>query len=394
MIAIGVWLIRAGLLGYALCAPFSLSAATVVFLVALTGGLMHWVAGEWPATDAAIGQAVTIYLMVKWITGGLAYDPQAGLREFFHLWPWLLIWVMPYTVRSGPSRATINRILAISCGVVAIYAIVQNLTGIDIWRDSHLPEVLGRYPALGFFDNQQTWAGFALIASLYLAGLAFESFRDRLLFAAGSVLALLGAVASQIRGTLVGLAAGITIWLVHSRRGMRAALLFVGAAFVALLLSPGTLIRFNELKDRSLNPQVDISRPYIWSTAWKIGAQRPLIGVGPGNFEHIYESTKPDAWARTMGHAHNEWLQEWATSGILGVLSFSWLVFVIARALWRRRHSGALPALAAWVGVSAGALFQCHFGDDEVLMAAVFVACLGLRSREDSADTIKEGDAA
>jgi len=393
LIGIGTWLIRVGLVGYALSAPISLSAATVMFLMAMAGGVLNWIAGEWPSTDSSIGWAVLLYLAVKAVSGFFAYDPHLGTDEFFHLWPWLLIWVMPYAVRTGPMRSTLNRIFAVSCGAASLYAVVQNLTGIDIWRDSHLPNVLGRYPAVGFFDNQQTWAAFALISSLYLAGVAMEATRQRLWFACGSVLSILGAVASQIRGTLLGLAAGVTVWVFQSRRGMRTAIWFVAAALVALVLSPNTLIRFNELKDRSLNPSVDISRPYIWKTAWEMGAQRPLLGVGPGNFQKVYEATKPDAWARTMGHAHNEWFQEWATSGLPGVLSFSWLLFVVARALWKRRRSGGLPALAAWVGLSASALLQCQFGDDEVVMAALFVACLGLRSEPDPADITKEGGA-
>jgi O-antigen ligase len=394
LIGTGAFLIRAGLLGYAVTAPFSISASTVMLLIALAGGVMQWVVGELPSVDPGVGWAVILYLAVKWITGFLAVDPQKGLQEFFHLWPWLLVWVMPYAVRTGPARPTLHKVLAVSVAVVSLYAVVQNLTGFEIWRDSRLSHPLGRYPALGFFDNQQTWAGFALVMSLYFAGVTLDVSIGRFTYALGSVLALLGAVASQIRGTLVGIAAGMAVWLSLSRRAAIGALWFVGAAAVALALSPGTLIRFNELKGRSLNPAVDISRPYIWKTAWEIGLQRPLVGVGPGNFAEAYEATKDRPAARTLGHAHNEWVHEWATSGALGVLAFSWLVFAFARALWRRRHSGALPALTAWVGLSAGAVFQCHFSDDEVLMAVVFLACLGLRSRPDSADNYREGKAA
>jgi len=392
LISTGAFLLRAGLVGYAVTAPFSISAATVMLLVAMGGGLLHWLKGADLDVDAGVGWAVILYLAVKWITGLSAYDPQKGMQEFFHLWPWLLVWVMPYSARTGPSRSALNRILAVSAAVVAVYAVCQNLTGFEIWRDSHLPHVLGRYPALGFFDNQQTWAGFALAISLYMAGLAVEETgRARWLYALSSALSLLGAVASQIRGTLVGLPAGLAVWLSTPRRAVRVVLWFVGVAAVAFVLSPGTLIRFNELKDRTLNVAVDISRPYIWKTAWEIGSKRPLLGAGPGNFEDAYEATKDRPLARTMGHAHNEWLQEWATSGAPGVLAFSWLVFAFARALWRRRRTGGLPALSVWVGLAPGALLQCHFSDDEVLMAAVFLATLGLRSEPESADTKGEG---
>lgn len=394
MIATGSFLIRAGLLGYAVTAPFSVTAATIMLLVALAGALPLWIKGEELTADSSVGWAVMAYLSVKLLTGLCAYDSYSGIREFFHLWPWLLWWVVPYTGRTGPTRATLHRVLAVSVAVVSLYAVWQNLTGLDIWRDSHLPLVLGRYPALAFFDNQQTWAGFALAATLYLGGLAFDRSRDRWLYAVSSVAALLGAVASQIRGTLVGLAAGFAVWLLVPRKGVRMVLVAMVAAALALTLSPGTVIRFNELTDRTLNPKVDISRPYIWKTAWAIGARRPLIGAGPGNFADAYEATKDRPEARTLGHAHNEWFQEWATSGALGVLAFTWLVFAVSRALWRRRHSGALPALGAWIGLAAGSLLQCHFSDDEVLMAAVILAAVGLRSEPESADINEGGKAA
>ena len=117
MIGIGTWLIRVGLVGYALSAPISLSAATVMFLMAMAGGVLHWIDGEWPTTDSKVGWAVLLYFAVKAVTGFFAYDPRLGMDEFFHLWPWLLIWVMPYAVRTGPMRSTLNRVFAVSCGV-------------------------------------------------------------------------------------------------------------------------------------------------------------------------------------------------------------------------------------------------------------------------------------
>jgi O-antigen ligase len=389
--ATGVWLIRVGLVGYAVTAPFSLTASTILLLMALAGAVPHWLAGEELPIDATVGWAVIIYIAVKLITGLCAYDPLKGTQEFFHLWPWLLFWVIPFSKRTGPSRSTLHRCLAVSVAVVAAYAVCQNLTGFEIWRHSNLPNVLGRYPALAFFDNQQTWAGFALAVALYMGALAIESSPERWLYALSSVFAIAGAVASQIRGTLIGLLAGIAVWLTCARKGMRLALAALVVSAVALALSPGTLIRFNELKDRSLNPQIDISRPYIWKTAWEIGARRPLLGAGPGNFQDAYEATKDRPEARTLGHAHNEWMNEWATSGAPGVLAFSWLIFAVGRALWRRRHTGALPALTAWVALAAGAVFQCHFSDETVVMAAVFLAAIGLRSEPETADTTGRG---
>jgi O-antigen ligase len=283
--------------------------------------------------------------------------------------------------------------LAFSVTVVSLYAVIQNLTGFEIWKQSHLVHVFGRYPALGLFDNQQTWAGFAIVAALYLSSLALEETRQRLIFTWASLCALFGAVASQVRGTLVGFASGLIIWATLPKR-RRMVLVAAGCVVAALTISPGTLIRFNELRGRSLNPDVDISRIYIWKTAWAIGRARPLLGAGPGNFEAAYQAAKDRPDARTMTHAHNEWFNEWATSGLPGVATFTWLLFVVARALWRRRAHGALPAFVAWVGLAAASLLQCHFSDELVVMLAVFLAAFGLRPGVESAETSSVGKAA
>jgi O-antigen ligase len=178
--------------------------------------------------------------------------------------------------------------------------------------------------------------------------------------------------------------------MVLHRKGRRWFLAALGVAILLVVLSPGMRFRFGNLWGRALNPKVDISRIYIWKTSWQMGLQRPLIGVGPGNFETEYARVKDWPEARVLTHAHNEYLHEWATSGLLGIGAFIWLIFVVARALWRRRGdpgSLAPAALAVWVGMAAAALFQCHYTDEEVLMALVFVAALGLLPAAQRADT-------
>jgi putative inorganic carbon (HCO3(-)) transporter len=64
-----------------------------------------------------------------------------------------------------------------------------------------------------------------------------------------------------------------------------------------------------------------------WRQAIAVIQASPLVGVGLGNFN------LPQA-----RYAHNSYLQIWAEMGILGIISFLWLIFTILK--------GALPRLA------------------------------------------------
>lgn len=98
----------------------------------------------------------------------------------------------------------------------------------------------------------------------------------------------------------------------------------------------------------------------IWKSAGAMIRDHPVLGVGPDNFIHYFAPTrKENLWQREcepgrgyiqpdagqepcLSHPHNEILDFWLTSGILGLLSFVWLQI----AFWRK----ALPSLSPRAG--------------------------------------------
>ena len=388
------YLVAGGLGVYALVSAVGITPATIALLVAIVGAAFLWTDRSDIPFVRPVLIAVAAFVLVKVFTGLLAIDPGRGLRGILHFWPWLAFMAVPFVWRTGPRREVLFRLLALSVIGVSIYSVWQYFFGQDLWRGVPMPETLGHYPAYGFFGNYQTWAGFAVCTALFFGGLLTGRARPKWLFALAALLALVAAFTAQIRGVLVGLPVGAIVIMASSRRGrwlgVAGLLLIAGAVLVA----PGMRYRFLELWPRTLNPDITISRIFIWKAAWAMGADHPLTGVGPGNFRDTYDSYKGRPDAPTMGHAHNEWVNEWATSGLLGVAAFSWVVAAVGLALWRRRHTlsgGARGALAAWVGLAAASMVQCHFSDEEVLMVAVFVAAVGLLPEPPEADEVQVG---
>lgn len=83
-------------------------------------------------------------------------------------------------------------------------------------------------------------------------------------------------------------------------------------------------------------------RVLIWKDTAELIRANPWVGVGPGSFGlHLPASRSTvghRAWKELMGqrenvayHAHNEYLETWAESGILGAAALVWL---LATALW------------------------------------------------------------
>lgn len=188
---------------------------------------------------------------------------------------------------------------------------------------------------------------------------------------------------------MLGVAAGLMVYLVLRRSAWK----IVGAAAIvtalALLVTPGLFDRFEDAAAVDLNPRASESRTGIWLSAWAIGKAHPFTGVGPGNFAQAFEQYKVSPNLLPVGHAHNQWLDEWATSGLPGVLAFSLLLGTVAIALWRRRgQADGMPAaaLAAWCGLAAASLFECHFSDAEVVMLALFGAGMALLPGAETAE--------
>ncbi len=330
---------------------------------------------------------LAVYGAVKLVTSVLALDPGKGIYELVQYWPYLILAVVPLTQEYGPSRERLLRVLAVSCMVVSIYAIWQHFMGYEYWHGRQLSGIEGRYRVAGLFSHPQTWAGFTLVATLFFGSLATTARSDRRMFAVTSLICLVANFTSNTRGALIGLIAGVILMALGNVRMRRVSLAMLGLMIVGVALSPGIQYRFNRIPTLELDPDQTNSRLYIWTTSISMGASRPLIGVGPGNFRDSYVRFCRIPPKFTLGHAHNEWIHEWATSGLLGVLSFSALLALMSRALWKRHRLGsthAWPALVAWVGLAAASLVQCHFRDEEVLMLILFVVALGLMPVKDS----------
>lgn len=177
-------------------------------------------------------------------------------------------------------------------------------------------------------------------------GLAFTGSR-------GGLMAAVVAVAGQ--GVLIAAA---------ERPGRRRRLAPVGALAALAGLGVVALVGFQEgfgrLAATSAYEVTWNHRVQVYGATWNLWQRSPWLGVGLGAFRDALPLNQPDGLRGSWWHAHNDWLELLATTGLLGMLvlllGLAVLLSHLARGWLSDRRSEdratALAALGAMLSVA------------------------------------------
>ena len=232
--------------------------------------------------------------------------------------------------------------------------------------------------------NDPNFLAMILVAGLALGGAGFFAARGNRLLQFGALTAValcfIAFILTGSRGGILGLAAALIAAIVFGGR-WRWHITFAATAMITLAvayyvtLAPPLFIEKLTAATHGEVSQRD-TRLTIWTVAWRMAMDRPLTGVGIGNFEarSIEYTVQPGTTYRTdrviddPGVSHNSYLGPFAEIGIIGVaLMLSIFAFSIActvRAMHRfeRNRDGPMEVLCrglliALIGVLCSAFF-------------------------------------
>ncbi len=231
--------------------------------------------------------------------------------------------------------------------------------------------------------GNRNWAGAMIVALapwpwLVLAG-RWRDWRWRVVF--GVLLAaIVGLLAWQASCRAVYLVAGFYFWwfvlLAHGRRWWRWTML---AASAALLLGICLLQR-----DRLYDEARRDVRPPMWMATLKMAWERPLAGVGPGQFRRQFVRYRLPAQMRTVfaapvtEHPHNELLHVAAVGGLPLAALWGCLAALLLRRprrgpFWQAAHFSAFILVGA-------AMFDLTLFMPATGLVGLFMLGLHLRS--------------
>lgn len=119
----------------------------------------------------------------------------------------------------------------------------------------------------------------------------------------------------------------------------------------------------------SPRPFGDQQRIITWQVSAKAFMERPLVGIGPDCLLPYFALVRPKAFGHELaGDAHNDLLQVAATTGIVGLAAYLWLVvagFSVIRG----------PALGALAAIFFNAKFSPVELEALILAAVIAGAC-------------------
>jgi O-antigen ligase len=252
-------------------------------------------------------------------------------------------------------------------GAFVVGALVSAVYGLIFPTD---PAATGRLSG-GTGNANETAA--ALVAGLVLAAALAVVLRAqpllRLLAAAAVPLCAFGLFLTLSRGGLVALAASLVAAVVVAGR-RRGVVLFVAVAVAATATVYFAAFAPAQARDRVTHIQGGTGRADIWKVGWRIVEDKPLHGVGAGNFptSTVHYLLEPGAILRadfivdTPKVAHNMYLEVLAELGVVGLALF-------------------LAILGFGLACTLKAVSAFMEGGDtgmEILSRALFVALVGL----------------
>jgi putative inorganic carbon (HCO3(-)) transporter len=231
----------------------------------------------------------------------------------------------------------------------------------------------------GPFSIYMTFGGVLFLGVLFfLAHLANVPWRRVWWMLPGAAVALAALAFTYSRNAWLGLAAGALGLVLTARRILPIVAVLVGVLVAGGVAMPGQVAErvrsVVNLEDETLRDRVA-----MWRAGLSMIADRPLLGVGPGEVRAWYQHyRRPEAIRPSTGHLHNSAIQVAAERGLLALGAWLWLWVVFFREGWRlldrtgraapERRALICASLAGVAGFLVAGLFEHNFGDAEVVM--------------------------
>ncbi len=196
--------------------------------------------------------------------------------------------------------------------------------------------------------------------------------------AAVTIVLLVGLLASQSRGGLLGLGAAF-LALPLAFRGRRRAAVAVG--LVVLLGLSLFWVDLGPIRRGFESRGIQNSRVALWKDSLRMFPSFPVLGSGLDTFGTAYEPYQTLSKYDWYGEVHNEYLQALLDLGIVGAALVLGLLLILLRAAFRSGSTGALDAgiLGAILALCAHNLVD--FNWQIPANAATFAALAGIAVR-------------
>jgi O-antigen ligase len=287
-------------------------------------------------------------------------------------------------------------ILILAVTLSALYGILQHYLEVDFFRLTkpiallkHVDNDLKAPVRIPGFSSYMTFSGQLAMMIPIICALLFAvktKYKKGILIIA-MILTFLALLWTYTRSAWIG--AVCALILLGYVRGKRLSILFL-----LLLILPGIIIVQPDIFHRSLSvfrAKENMERLYTWESTLYMIKDHLLTGIGKGNYSQLAPEYRKgyNFNFTSRAHAHNNILQVTVEGGMLSLLCFLWLWFVMFKEMDRtylQIPEGnsvlkwlSLGLLGAIVAFFVQGFFEHNFGDSETVMMMWFITALSLK---------------
>jgi O-antigen ligase len=343
--------------------------------------------------------------------GTLSINPAATLLAFFKTLAYVGVFVLAIQMfDSGRRKSTImTALIALGC-FEAGYGILQYLLG---WNKIFsYTNPYDSWVAFGTYINRNHLAGlmdltvpFAFAAAFYSYQLWSDPRRRTASTKSGgesplefrivfylflAVIMVIGVVFSNSRGGIVAVSfALIVLSILTLLKVRRRSWGLVIAGLVTLAVAFSLWIGIGDILHRFVNMsqaeyEGTLTRSMMWSDTIQLFRHNPILGTGLGTFEDALRPFQTHLVNLTIDHAHNDYLEFAAETGLIGfLLLFLPIFYLLVRMIIsflkdHRRYRSAvlLGCIGSALGLMIHSLFD--FNLQVPANAMIFAAILGM----------------
>lgn len=320
-------IILSSLYAIAFFLPISKAIIESFSILAITCFIVKKILQRKSLPSTHLNKAIFVYLIICFFSIFISTNLKISARTFFSklMQNAMFFFVLVDTLNTERRFKTIIYILFLSSLLLGIDGIYQHFTCKDFIRHRpyyDLPRIHATFPTPNDFG---CYIYSIMPFTLVYFFTKFKLKLSRFLFLALFLLLFTCLILTISRGAWFAFLASIlfmSMWIHH----LGIFLLVLGIFIIATQQFYGPY-----LKERLRNFFVfldtsSIDRRIIWQTAWKMFVFRPLIGVGLGTFMFNFKKFVIAGYPHGASYAHNCYLQIASETGILGLISFLFII--------------------------------------------------------------------
>lgn len=312
--------------------------------------------------------AIGLFIVSLFVSALFSGDLKFGLKTWadMRVWRMMPLLIIVFSIReiNRAKNVLLASIIGVTIGIACV--IYQGLSG-----DNR---------AAGFFGHPMTFAGYfciylPLFLICFLDGKVFSKYNYLIgvTFFAGCA----ALIYNSTRGAWLALLPVIMFILLYyiSRKSYMAMLCLAVIVCAGIGLTGNTKIMKRVHSITSTTYQSNTERVLIWQSAYKMFQDHPVLGVGLGQYKDNYQKKyiSPKAKERTLGHAHNNFMQMLAENGVVGFIGFTGMIIYFIchsfRRFWQTKSPYAFMISMSTLALALQGLTEYNFGNSAVMKA-------------------------